>query len=228
MEHDQQGSSTTPDISSPGVPAPIAQSLPGPVPPVPVPPDQVPPGPPGAPFHGYGPPPGPPPQRWLGPGPYLPRRTWQQKTRTLITAMTGLSGVVWIACAIILMLLGAVVAQYQKTATFTGNGGVMVSCESSSTAGGAVEAGTPVIAWSDRSDRVLHTALRPVKRAEVIDPNDRAGGKAERCYLPFTLEQVRGDASGYNVRIGDTATQFVTTKSLKDGAIVPIVIGGDR
>ena len=28
-----------------------------------------------------------------GPGPYLARRTWQQKTRTLITALTGLSGV---------------------------------------------------------------------------------------------------------------------------------------
>ena len=63
-----------------------------------------------------------PPQLWLGPGPYLARRTWQQKTRTLITALTGLSGVLWIIIAFLAIALGALVTATAKDDTFDGKG----------------------------------------------------------------------------------------------------------
>ncbi len=168
------------------------------------------------------------PQMWLTPGPYLPRRTWQRQTRTLLTALTGVSGVLWVLAAIGVILIGFVVARYAQTATFAGGGGVIVNCSSSTTADGEVAAGAPVVAWSDRSDKVLRTTLQPAKETDLVDAAHRDQGAVKRCYLPFTLEGVRSDAAGYNIRIGDTAPQFVTTRSLKQGAIVPLVIGGDR
>jgi hypothetical protein len=167
-----------------------------------------------------------PPQLWLGPGPYLARRTWQQKTRTLITALTGLSGVLWIIVAFLAIALGALVTAAAKDDTFDGKGEVTVSCSTGDAADGAVVPGTKVVAWTDNSDDVLHTTLGQVEK--VTEKNKGSKMKTVRCHLPFTLPGVRRDAAGYNIRIGDTATQFLTSRALKDGAIVPIVIGGDR
>lgn len=167
-----------------------------------------------------------PPQLWLGPGPYLTRRTWQQKTRTLITAISGLSGVVWVVIAFLAIGLGALVTASAKDSTFDGKGEVSVSCSTGNAADGAVGPGTQVTAWTDNSDEVLHTTLGQVEK--VTEKSKASKMKTVRCFLPFTLPGVRRDAAGYNVRIGDTATQFLTSRALKDGAIVPIVIGGDR
>jgi len=173
-------------------------------------------------------PPGSLPQQWLPPGPYLPRRTWQQKTRTAVSWVTGVSGGVWILALIAVVLVGYLVGRYQKTATFTGGGGVIVDCSSATTADGEVEAGTLVVAWTDRTDRVLRTRLEKVKQTEVRNTDDASRRTVTRCYLPFSFDKLRRDAAGYNIRIGNTDSQFVTSKSLAEGAIVPIVVGGEK
>lgn len=211
--HDPQGADPTTGIPSSGIPIPPAQPVTETV---------------AVGIQEVSVPPQTPPQLWLPPGPFLVRRTWQERTRGLIAAVTGVSGAVWVIAVIAIVLLGWLVGQWQKTSTFTGKGGVIVSCGSASTAGGEVRVGTRLLAWSDRSDKVLRTTLQSPTSVDLLDPNDLKRGKVKRCYLPFTLEKVRRDAGGYNIRIGDTATQFVTTKSLKDGAFIPIVIGGDR
>ncbi|QKT07100.1 hypothetical protein HUN08_07720 [Gordonia sp. X0973] len=172
--------------------------------------------------------PGPPaaptslPQRWLTPGPYLPRRDWQRKTRTAITAITGVSGVMWLIGVIALIAIGLVVTFVMRISPFEGKGLVMASCSSASTGDGTIAAGSPVVAWTDKTDKVLHGTLQALKSVKVADEKDPTV-KVRRCYLPFTLKGVRPDAAGYNVRIGDGAPQFVTTRSLKTGAVIALV-----
>ncbi|MFT4201094.1 hypothetical protein [Gordonia sp. (in: high G+C Gram-positive bacteria)] len=171
--------------------------------------------------------PGPAPQLWLTPGPYLPRRDWQRRTRSLVTAATSVGGALWLLGVLAVIIVGIVVGAVLKHATFTGHGGVIVNCSTRSTDGGAVLQGTPVQAWTDKSEKVLYTELEKVKVVEVADPKHH-GQRTSRCHLPFKLEGVRRDAAGYNLRIGDSAPQFITTKALKEGAFVPVVPGGER
>ncbi|GAB10884.1 hypothetical protein GOARA_063_00830 [Gordonia araii NBRC 100433] len=219
--HDQQEPTSTPDTTS-EIPAPPGEESAAPESGVagPVPSTQPAAGPGAAPTWS-------PPQMWLGPGPYLQRRTWQRTTRNAITAITGVSGAIWALGAIAVIVVGWLMTGFLRTAPFDGAGGVVVSCATRTT--GDVSEGTRVVAWSDRTDKIVRTTLRRVKEIERPDP-DNAGKTRTVCYLPFTLKGLRSDAAGYTVRIGDTVPQFVTTKSLKEGAFVPVVVqsGGDR
>ncbi|MFT3899837.1 MAG: hypothetical protein QM728_06285 [Gordonia sp. (in: high G+C Gram-positive bacteria)] len=200
---------------------------------IPAPPSVVPSVPGGAPEPGQGPSVTPAvtgtPQLWLTPGPYLPRRDWQQRTRTLITSLTGVGGALWLLGVIAIVITGFIVSSALKTSTVKGHGGVIVPCNTKLTPDASAEEGTPVTAWSDKTDKVLTTRLEAAKTVQVPDA-DHPGKTVARCHLPFKFDKLRRDAVGYNVRIGDSAPQFVTTASLVKGAYVPVVpvTGGER
>lgn len=145
-------------------------------------------------------------EMWLDPGPQLPRRTWQRKTRVPVIIGTTIVMVLFAVVAI-----GALLSGVLRTPTFTAKGGVVADCTTEVTAtsdGGQIARGAPVVIYDAAGDDVAKTSLTGFLRSDT------------GCRLTFEADGVEYTDAGYVVRVGDRFSQPVSTAALQEGAVL--------
>ncbi|GAC54759.1 hypothetical protein [Gordonia amicalis] len=145
-------------------------------------------------------------EMWLDPGPPLPRRTWQRRTRRPVIVGTTLAMVLFAAVAIGALLVGLL-----TTPTFTAKGGVVADCATEVAAlpdGGRIVRGAQVAIYDAAGGEVAVTSLDRFLRAD------------EGCQLTFEVDGVTFTDAGYVVRVGDRFSQPVSTSALQEGAVL--------
>ncbi|MCH5641493.1 MULTISPECIES: hypothetical protein [unclassified Gordonia (in: high G+C Gram-positive bacteria)] len=154
---------------------------------------------------GWAPQPTVAPEFWLDPGPALPRRTWQRRTRPWIIAASAIGATIFATIAILALLVG-----YLLSSAFDAKGGVAVDCttKTATTPGGIISAGTPVRIYDDRGRSVGETQLGTI---------DRDGST---CTLPFEVRDVDSTGGDFVVQIGSVYTQTVSESALSAGVVL--------
>ncbi|TYQ09654.1 UNVERIFIED_ORG: hypothetical protein L601_003400000260 [Gordonia westfalica J30] len=145
-------------------------------------------------------------EMWLDPGPPLPRRTWQRKTRVPVIVGTTIAMVLFAAVAIGALLLGVL-----RTPTFTAKGGVVADCATEVAAqpgGGQIARGAPVFIYDAAGGEVAKSALTGFLRTD------------SGCQLTFEVDGVEYTDAGYLVRVGERFSQPVSTSALQEGAVL--------
>ncbi|WP_232718120.1 hypothetical protein [Gordonia metallireducens] len=145
-------------------------------------------------------------EMWLDPGPPLPRRTWQRKTRVPVIVGTAIAMVLFAAVAIGALLLGVL-----RTPTFTAKGGVVADCATelaSQPGGGQIARGAPVFIYDAAGGEVAKTSLTGFLRSDT------------GCRLTFEADGVEYTDAGYIVRVGANFSQPVSTAALQEGAVL--------
>ena len=145
-------------------------------------------------------------EMWLDPGPPLPRRTWQRKTRVPVIVGTTIAMVLFAALAIGALLLGVL-----RTPTFTAKGGVVADCATEVAAqpgGGQIARGAPVFIYDAAGGEVAKSALTGFLRTD------------SGCQLTFEVDGVEYTDAGYLVRVGERFSQPVSTSALQEGAVL--------
>ncbi|KSU58169.1 MULTISPECIES: hypothetical protein [unclassified Gordonia (in: high G+C Gram-positive bacteria)] len=152
---------------------------------------------------------GPAPEMWLDPGPPLPRRTWQRRTRVPVIVATA------VALIVFAVIVGvAVVAGLLTTPTFTAKGGVVADCATERATlpgGGTLARGAPVILYDAAGGEVARTTLSVFLRGD------------DGCQLTFEVSGVDYTDAGYLVSVGDADRRFsesVSTAALQQGAVL--------
>lgn len=145
-------------------------------------------------------------EMWLDPGPPLPRRSWQRKTRVPVIVGTTIAMVLFAAVAIGALLLGVL-----RTPTFTAKGGVVADCATEVAAqpgGGQIARGAPVFIYDAAGGEVAKSALTGFLRSDT------------GCQLTFEVDGVEYTDAGYLVRVGERFSQPVSTSALQEGAVL--------
>ncbi|QMU20124.1 hypothetical protein [Gordonia rubripertincta] len=145
-------------------------------------------------------------EMWLDPGPPLPRRTWQRKTRVPVIVGTTIAMVLFAALAIGALLLGVL-----RTPTLTAKGGVVADCVTevaSLPGGGQIARETPVFIYDAAGGEVSKTSLTGFLRSDT------------GCQLTFEIDGVEYTDAGYVVRVGESFSQTVSTAALQKGAVL--------
>ncbi|GAA14519.1 hypothetical protein [Gordonia alkanivorans] len=145
-------------------------------------------------------------EMWLDPGPPLPRRTWQRRTRVPVIVGTTIAMVLFAAVALGALLLGVL-----RTPTFTAKGGVVADCATELAAapgGGQIARGTPVFVYDAAGGEVATTSLSGFLRSDT------------GCQLTFEVDGVEYTDAGYVVRVGESLSQPVSTAALQKGAVL--------
>jgi hypothetical protein len=150
------------------------------------------------------------PEMWLDPGPPLPRRTWQRRTRVPVIVVTSIAMVVFAAIVGV-----AVIAGLLATPTFTAKGGVVADCTTEVAAlpdGGTLARGAPVVLYDAAGGRAATTTLSVFLRGD------------DGCRLTFEVDDVAYTDAGYLLTLGDPAgprfSQSVSTAALEQGVVL--------
>lgn len=138
------------------------------------------------------------PQYWLQPGPMLPQRTWQRRTRSPIILISAIAGLVLAAVAVLAVMAGSVAA-----ASFDARGVVLCA-----TGTPAVPPGSAVRIYDETGEELATTRLG--------SPRTDDG----QCEMPFAADDVPAARSGYVVRIGDSFQETVSETALSEGAVL--------
>ncbi|MCF3938405.1 hypothetical protein [Gordonia tangerina] len=138
------------------------------------------------------------PEYWLQPGPMLPQRTWQRRTRSPIILVSAVAGLVLAAVAVLAVMVGSVAA-----ASFGARGVVLCA-----TGAADVAPGSPVRIYDETGEELASTRLGA--------PRTEDG----RCEMPFTADDVPAARGGYVVRIGDSFQETVSESALSEGAVL--------
>ena len=152
---------------------------------------------------------GPAHEMWLDPGPPLPRRTWQRRTRVPVIVATAAAMIVF---AVIVGV--AVVAGLLTAPTFTAKGGVVADClteVATLPGGGTLARGAPVVLYDAAGGDVATTTLSVFLRGD------------DGCQLTFEVSGVEYTDAGYLVSVGDADGRFsesVSTAALQQGAVL--------
>ncbi|MFE0749876.1 hypothetical protein [Gordonia sp. NPDC058843] len=148
-------------------------------------------------------------EMWLEPGPPLPRRTWQRRTRVPVIVTTS------IAMIVFALVVGvAVIAGLLTTPEFTAKGGVVADCLTEVAAlpdGGTVARGARVVLYAAAGGEVATTTLSVFLRGD------------DGCQLTFEVSGVEYTEAGYLVAVGDADGRFtesVSTAALQQGAVL--------
>ncbi|WP_439029135.1 hypothetical protein [Gordonia terrae] len=154
--------------------------------------------------HGSG------PEMWLDPGPPLPRRTWQRRTRVPVIVATSIAMVVFAV-----IVAAAVIAGLLATPTFTAKGGVVADCTrevATLPGGGTLARGASVVLYDAAGGEVATTTLSVFLRGD------------DGCQLTFEVDGVERIDAGYLVTLGDAAgprfSQPVSTAALEQGVVL--------
>lgn len=148
-------------------------------------------------------------EMWLDPGPALPRRTWQRRTRVPVIVTTSVAMIVF---AVIVGV--AVIAGLLTTPVFTAKGGVVADCSTEVAAvpgGGTLARGAPVLLYDATGGQVATTTLSVFLRA------------GDGCRLTFEVSGVEYTDAGYLVTVGDADDRFsesISTAALQQGAVL--------
>ncbi|MBD0860165.1 hypothetical protein IA539_02920 [Gordonia sp. zg691] len=145
-------------------------------------------------------------QMWLDPGPALPRRSWQRRTRTPVIIVTSVAMVLFAAVVASALLTGLL-----TTPTFTAKGGVIVDCATEvaeTPDGGRIARGAAVIVFDAAGGEVASTTLTTLLRSDL------------GCQLTFEADGVDYTDAGYVVTVGDRFSQSVSTAALERGAVL--------
>ncbi|MBA4022540.1 MAG: hypothetical protein C0482_09255 [Gordonia sp.] len=152
------------------------------------------------------------PQYWLDPGPDLPARTWQRRTRKPIIVISSIA-----ATVLAVIALGALVLGVQER-DFTADGSVVLTdqqYEVSATdiCGGIgefedVRQGTRV--------RVLDEDLSILGQSELSAPEL----SDNRCVLPFSISGIPEGRADYVVEVGTTLRYEASESKLAGGITI--------
>lgn len=148
-------------------------------------------------------------EMWLDPGPALPRRTWQRRTRVPIIVTTSIAMVLFVV-----IVIAAVLAGLLSTPTFTAKGGVVADCLTEDAAladGGTLARGAPVVIYDAAGGEAATTTLSVFLRGD------------DGCQLTFEVSGVEYTDAGYLVTVGDSDGRFsesVSTTALQQGAVL--------
>ncbi|MCD2146538.1 hypothetical protein [Gordonia paraffinivorans] len=145
-------------------------------------------------------------EMWLDPGPRLPRRNWQRRTRLPVIVATTVAMVLLAALAIGAVLLGAL-----RTPTFIAKGGVVVDCTSQTAeipGGTPITRQSPVVIFDAAGGEVARTTLTGFVRDD------------DGCRLTFEADRVEYTDAGYLVRVGDRFTQTASASALQQGVVL--------
>ncbi|MEO9330000.1 hypothetical protein [Gordonia aurantiaca] len=145
-------------------------------------------------------------EMWLDPGPRLPRRSWQRKTRVPV-----IIGTVLAMSLLAVLAIGALVVGAVSTPTLTAKGGVVVDCASQTAeipGGSPIARGTRVVIYDATGGEVAKTSLTEFVRSDV------------GCELTFEVDGVEYADAGYVVRVGDRFTQTASAAALQQGVVL--------
>lgn len=148
-------------------------------------------------------------EMWLDPGPALPRRTWQRRTRVPVIVTTSIAMIVF---AVVVGV--AVIAGLLTTPVFTAKGGVVADCSTEVATvpgGGTLARGAPVLLYDAAGGQVATTTLSVFLRAD------------DGCRLTFEVSGVEYTDAGYLVTVGDADDRFsesISTAALQQGAVL--------
>ncbi|MGW6032403.1 hypothetical protein [Gordonia terrae] len=148
-------------------------------------------------------------EMWLDPGPALPRRTWQRRTRVPVIVTTSIAMIVF---AVVVGV--AVIAGLLATPVFTAKGGVVADCSTEVAAvpgGGTLARGAPVLLYDAAGGQVATTTLSVFLRAD------------DGCRLTFEVSGVEYTDAGYLVSVGDADGRFsesISTSALREGVVL--------
>ncbi len=152
---------------------------------------------------------GPAHEMWLDPGPPLPRRTWQRRTRVPVIVATSIAMV-----GFAVVVIAAVIAGLLTTPEFTAKGGVVADCATEVAAvpgGGTLARGARVVIYDAAGGEVATTTLSRFLRGD------------DGCRLTFEVSGVEYTDAGYLVTVGDADGRFsesISTAALQQGVVL--------
>ncbi|MGV9826294.1 hypothetical protein [Gordonia sp. NPDC003429] len=141
------------------------------------------------------------PEYWLTPGPMLPRRSWQHKTRIIVIMVTTIAAALFAAVAVLALGVGHVSRTH-----IDAKGEVVVDCGTWSSTG--IAENTPVRIYEETGEQLATARL------------DRRVQVSGECRLAFEIAQMPVSGSGYVVRVGDDFSQPVSSSALRDGVVL--------
>ncbi|MDL9938128.1 hypothetical protein QSJ18_15350 [Gordonia sp. ABSL1-1] len=149
-----------------------------------------------------------PPTFWLDPGPSLPRRSWQRRSRRPVIALSVVGAVLLAVLAVLALSVGVI-----RGLSFDADGQVAVDCETRT----ATVAGGGRIAAGDEVTIFAATGAR-LGSAKLVDLGSGPG--ARDCVLGFTVSDVDVVDGGYVVALGKVYSQTVTEDALRSGVVL--------
>lgn len=154
-------------------------------------------------YGGY---PHPQPELWLEPGPQLPRRTWQRKSRRPVIAVTVIASLLFAAIAVGAIGWGVFTPKY-----FTATGAMPADCstEQAEVDGATVGIGTDV--------RIFHQT-GGTAATSTFDDFRRSNSD---CFLVFTTRTQTAAGGDYLVEVGDgLVRQTASAQTLQLGIML--------
>ncbi|ORM33851.1 hypothetical protein [Williamsia sp. 1135] len=152
------------------------------------------------------------PQYWLNPGPDLPPRTWQRRTRKPIIVISSIAATILAVIAIGALALGV------QERDFTADGSVVLTDQQYEVSATDICGGT-----GEFED------VRQGTRVRVLDEDLSILGQSElsapelsdnRCFLPFSISGIPEGRAEYLVEIGTTLRYEATESTLAGGITI--------
>jgi len=147
-------------------------------------------------------------QYFQPPGPALPTRRWQRRSRPWIWTISVIVGLLLLGLGGYALVRGTLEQQY-----FTATGAVQTDCRSGRAVSGAdLGVGDPVRLYAADDGRELGST--------TLDERLTAEGSSQVCFAAFTLDDIYDVDGGYLLEIGGEPGRLISRAALEAGLVL--------